>query len=121
LGDVYKDNVKIIEKTKNVFNFWSNDKNESEEAVFDMIDKGTMIKKKFKGYVVTTNSVVYNRKFSISQSWRCSPRHVAIDNNNANVRKNNRTRTRTSQWVDCDKTKVYICMYRYNVYVCTYM
>lgn len=60
---------------------------------------------------LTTNSVTYNRNFSITQSWRCSPKSIALNNRNDPV-KLNATRTvsyravsRRSAWVDCDKKK----------------
>ena len=71
-----------------------------------LIDRGT-----FLDGPLTTNSVKYNRNFSITQSWRCSPKIIALNNRNDPV-KLNATRTvssrvvgRTSAWVDCDKSK----------------
>jgi hypothetical protein len=71
-----------------------------------LIDRGV-----FLDGPLTTNSVIYNRNFSITQSWRCSPKIIALTNRNDPV-KLNATRTvsfraasRMSAWVDCDKNK----------------
>ena len=71
-----------------------------------LIDRGV-----FLDGPLTTNSVMYNRNFSITQSWRCSPKIIALNNRN-DPAKLNATRTvsfkaasRRSAWVDCDKSK----------------
>ena len=57
------------------------------------------------------NSIFLSRQFAISQSWRCSPKKIALDNQN-NVQGFNFSdtaklakRKRQSKWLDCDKTK----------------
>ena len=60
---------------------------------------------------IDINSILLPRQFAISQSWRCSPQRIALDNKNdihgfnfsdaAKLAK----RKRQSKWLDCDKTK----------------
>lgn len=76
-------------------------------GVHTVIDRGVLSTTE----PLTTNSVKYNRDFSITQSWRCSPREIAVRNRN-NPSKLNVTKTvsfkpqdRNSMWVDCDKSK----------------
>jgi hypothetical protein len=58
--------------------------------------------------VMTTNSVQYDKKFSVTQSWRCAPVDLALANKNSHKVWNHTDFThysmkRASPWVDCDK------------------
>jgi hypothetical protein len=58
---------------------------------------------------LTTNSVQYEKKFSITQSWRCAEIGLGLANKNSHKVWNGTDPTsysmrRDSPWIDCDKT-----------------
>ena len=92
----------MIMMKKNEYGAWK-----GKGGVHTVIDRGIISTTE----PLTTNSVKFTRDFSITQSWRCSPREIAINNRN-NPLKLNVTKTvsfrpedRNSMWVDCDKSK----------------
>lgn len=70
------------------------------------VDRGTYV---LGEEVMTTNSVQYDKKFSITQSWRCAPKEIALAHKNDHSIWNGTdltvySRARRTEWVDCDKT-----------------